>query len=147
MVTFKGTHHSLTSAEIAQVEANLGFRLPDEFYKHYLRYNGGRPTPGCFKKDGEWYCVEDFFPLNEKIAGNSFEEIYRVVLLTPEFPGNFVPFASDDGGNCYVFSARNDDFGTIYLSQQDYFNDPDRCVVFIADTLDSFLAALTNHAD
>lgn len=118
----------------------LGFPLPEELREHYLRFNGGQPVPNLFPKDGELYEVHDFYPVR---YGHSLEEAYRnVVIGNKWFPSHLIPIACDPGGDLFCYSVKPSELGAIYLHQSDYYDDPERAVVFLAKDLATFLAAL-----
>lgn len=52
MVVFEETASPLSELDIKRVENRLGIRLPQDLKEHYLLYNGGRPRPQFFVKDG-----------------------------------------------------------------------------------------------
>jgi SMI1 / KNR4 family (SUKH-1) len=62
---------------------------------------------------------------------------------TPEFPREYIPFAYDESGDYFLFSVRPDSFGKIMFN----FGDDDRFVLFLAPTLREFISSLTEEPD
>lgn len=146
MVAFSRTRPPLTQADLASVERRLGVILPADLKDHYLRHNGGRPAPRFFEKNDEWYGVHYFLPMANGDAGDSFEASYSsLVLDNPLFPAGVIPFAVDEGGDYFVYSVRPESYGHILFVQSDYFEEPDRYLVFLSPNLASFLDALAEE--
>lgn len=137
---FLDTKPTPTARDFDAVAELLGFPLPQDLREHYSRFNGGHPVPSLFPKDGELYQVHDFFPIK---YGHSLEEAYRnVVVGNNLFPSYLIPIACDPGGDLFCYSVKPTQAGAIYIHQSDYYDDPERAVVFLSKDLASFLDAL-----
>jgi cell wall assembly regulator SMI1 len=148
MVAFEWTGPPLSEADIKRVERRLGIRLPQDLKEHYLLNNGGRPRPRFFIKDGEPFGVHEFHVMNTDNKNLSFEESYiTLVHRTPEFPRGYIPFASDETGDYFLYSVRPDSFGNIMFNQHEYYGDEDRYVVFLAPSLNEFINSLSEDPD
>lgn len=146
MVVFERTASPLSVADIARVEHRLGVRLPPDLKQHYLLYNGGRPRPRFFIKDGEVYDVDCFYSMNTGAKGSSFERNYVIMVdQTPEFPRGYIPFADDSSGDIFMYSVNPESFGNIMFNQHEYYGDDDRYVTFLAPTLRKFISSLTER--
>ena len=144
MVVFEETASPLSEVDIKRVERRLGIRLPQDLKEHYLLHNGGRPRPRFFHKDGEAYGVDEFLSMNTGNKDSGFEETYVMMVdQTPEFPRGYIPFASDEGGELFLYSLKPDSFGNIMFNDSEYFGDDDRFVVFLAPTLREFINSLS----
>ena len=90
MVLFEETDSPLSELDIKRVERRLGIHLPQDLKEHYLLYNGGRPCPRFFVKDGEPYGVHYFLSMNTGETNSSFEHAYVMLVdRTPEFPRGY----------------------------------------------------------
>jgi cell wall assembly regulator SMI1 len=149
MVVFEETASPLSELDIMRVERRLGIHLPQDLREHYLLHNGGQPRPRFFVKDGEAYDVEKFLPMNTgDKKGSSFENTYVMLVdQTPEFPRGYIPFATDGGGDLFMYSIKPDSFGNIMFNQHEYFEDDDRYVLFLAPTLREFINSLSEEPD
>jgi cell wall assembly regulator SMI1 len=148
MVVFEETASPLSEVDIKRVERRLGIRLPQDLKEHYLLHNGGRPRPRFFVKDGEAYDVDKFLSMNTGARGSSFERTYTILVVqTPEFPRGYIPFASDEGGDHFMYSVKPDSFGNIMFNQHEDYGDDDRYVVFLAPTLREFINSLSEEPD
>jgi cell wall assembly regulator SMI1 len=146
MVTFSRIRPPLTQADLASVEKRLGVILPADLKDHYLRHNGGRPAPRFFEKNDEWYGVHQFLTMIHGDHNTGFEETYRDLALdNPLFPAGVIPFAVDEGGDYFAYSVRPESYGQILFVQSDYFQEPDRYLVFLSPSLANFLDALADE--
>lgn len=146
MATFVKTAPALSSADIEATERRLNLRLPEDLKAHYLRHNGGRPQPRFFEKDGEWYGVHQVLAMVHGDRNTGFEASYEsLVLDNPLFPAGVIPFAYDEGGDYFVYSLRPESYGQILFVQGDYFEEPDRYLVFLSPSLGAFLEALAEE--
>jgi len=143
MHEFLRTLQPLVVADFKDVQQSLGFALPAEIRNHYTHMNGGRPKNNIFRKGDETFRVLAFLPIKYGEPGDTLEETYRRVRsANPFFPEYLVPIAVDDGGDFYCFSRRDEDHGAIYYYRNDYFDEPQRAIVYLAPSLDSFLSSL-----
>jgi hypothetical protein len=142
---FINTKTSLTSCELEKVERLLGFLFPASFRRHYLAYNGGQPQKKLFRKTAdEAYIVHEFLPIKYGQQRTLFEDAYRHLKIDQKLlPEYFVPFAVDPGGDFYCFSIRDHDNGSIWLWAHEFYDDPDKSITFLADSLKDFVEQLT----
>jgi cell wall assembly regulator SMI1 len=148
MVVFERTASPLSEVDIKRVERRLGVRLPQDLKEHYLLHNGGQPRPRFFVKDGEPYGVHEFLSMNTGARGSSFEKTYVILVdQTPEFPRGYIPFATDEGGDFFLYSVKPDSFGNIMFNSHEDYGDDDRFVVFLAPTLREFINSLSEEPD
>lgn len=148
-IEFLNEKESLVPADIDAVEAELGFRFPEQFRNHYLAHNGGMPMPNCLKRNGEYWSVNEIYSIKYGKKGGSLERCYNMVVVGGEdyFPRGLVPFAQDGGGDLYCFRVDGPREGSICCWQHEYPDHPERATVDLADDLDSFLAALVMPPD
>ena len=145
MVEITGSYPPVGSADIADVERQLGFAMPAALKAFYLEHNGGRPRPNLFPAHDDFFEVHIFLPIKSGNPKLGLERTYDLLVRqTSEFPRDFLPFASDQGGDHFMVSLRPVDEGAVFFNQSDYYDDPDRFVVFLAPTLQAFLDGLTD---
>jgi cell wall assembly regulator SMI1 len=139
-------------SEIKAIEKDLNIIFPKDFTEHYLLYNGGVPV-NCH------YYIEDndidtsvslFYPLKnhiETIEINTIEERYLQFIEKGILPKNFVPFASDWGGNQFCIDIK--DSGTVYLVYMDLGNplEAEDAIIKIANNFNNFLEKLEEEED
>ena len=129
--------------DLDKIETQLKFKFPKAIRRHYLRWNGGRPSPNLFQKNDEIYSVNEFLPIGYGVQGASFEDTYNdLVQGNYLFPKGIVPFANDAGGDYFCFGVEPDRNGAILFYQSDYFDDPARAVVFLSENIEVFLDEL-----
>jgi cell wall assembly regulator SMI1 len=134
-------------SEINAIEKDLNIIFPKDFAEHYLLYNGGIPV-NCR------YYIEDndvdtsvslFYPLKnhfENIEHDTIEETYLKFIEKGILPINFIPFASDWGGNQFCIDIKNN--GTVYMVYMDLGNplETENAIIKIANNFNSFLENL-----
>lgn len=130
-------------SDIRALEQMYGFKFPEDVVAHYLQYNGGYPEKSLFIKNEDEYVVNYFIPVkNDEIDGMSLGETLRIV--SDILPKGLVPFADDESGNLFCFSARPDDFGTIYYFDHefDYGENPSDHIDYLSESIISFINSL-----
>ena len=134
----------VNNADLIAIERRFGFSFPDTVRMHYLAFNGGRPVKNLFQKDGEYFQIQEFLPIKHGRAGCRFEDAYQdLVIDTPEFPKYLMPIAVDPGGDYYCVSMRPRDVECIYCHVHEYFDDPDRAVIYLARSINEFLNGMS----
>jgi hypothetical protein len=143
MSEFLRTLQALSEHDFKEVEESLGFGLPPDLREHYAQANGGVPKKNVFRKGDESFRVLAFLPIKYGEPGYTLEETYRrIVQANPFFPVYLVPMAVDAFGDFYCFSRRKEDYGKIYCYRNEYFDEPERAVIYLAPNLDNFLGSL-----
>lgn len=134
---------SIDNAELDEIEAQLGFSFPEDLRQHYLHFNGGRPVPNLFLRNDEYFSVAEFLPIKYGDRGARFEDTYSMLVQGNNlFPKSMIPIASDSGGDFFCYSLKPEETGSIYFYQSDYYDDPSRAIVHLADSLEHFLNSL-----
>jgi hypothetical protein len=134
-------------ARVVALETRLGTRLPEEYRQFLLDFNGGRPSPACFKlalRAGPYTdSMVDWF-LSVHVADKS--NIDTVLgWLENRKPPVLLPIAIDPGGNIVMLGIKGDVRGKVYFWHQDYEpgNDHDWSNIdLIADSFDAFMSGL-----
>jgi len=142
---FVGAKPRVSDADIDAIEEALGFVLPDDLRQHYLTHNGGQPTARFFRKNDEIFAIEEFLPIKFGMRGERLEDAYEDIVVGNDlFPQGLIPFANDAGGDYFCYSLRNGEEGAIVFYQSEYFDDPERSVVFLSKSFQDFLSALVD---
>jgi cell wall assembly regulator SMI1 len=119
----------VSQEELREVEASIGYPLPDQYRRFLLSHNGGRPQSVSFRferKPGEYAdsVVHWFYGIK---AGSeffiNFERHYRI--LKDRMPPNIIPIASDPGGNQICISVSGSDAGFVYFWDHERESDPE----------------------
>jgi hypothetical protein len=143
MAEFIRTVQPVTSSELTEVERAFGFSFPAAFREHYLIHNGGRPKNNLFKKDDTVLVVSEFLPIKYGRANCLFEDVFRDLKVERDvLPKHLVAFADDPGGDYYCFSVSHKDAGTIWIYRGEYYDNPERAVTYLADSLPVFIESL-----
>jgi len=102
----------LEESELSQYEQQLGIRLPHEYRKFLLEFNGGSPRPNRFRFKGSntGSQVLSFF---------GFASFYNVLeeleTYSGRLPKRLFPVAAEAGGNLLCISLSGEDAGSIYF--------------------------------
>ena len=135
--------HKITEAEIAVLEKQFDFRMPDDLRQFYLKHNGGILPTGTVLNP-EWCELTDFlaiqYPLMEQIP------IMNTLLSWQKMDGfipmYYIPFCNDAAGDSYCIRVDEAGYGKVYyiFSEflDDFLDDPDG-EWLIADSFTEFL--------
>lgn len=147
---FKKVSDPLTRAELAEIEAALGFVFPEDFIRHCLSYNGGIPEkPFFYSADTDVETeIQIFLPLKHPygdIPIGTAEETYLFFKGKSPLMASYFPFANNYGGNLICINLEN---GGIYIVYMDLGGLTDQCFCRLADSFSDFAAGLSeNSAD
>jgi len=126
------SEQALSVQELIEFQDGFGAQLPVAFRQFYLEHNGGDLSDSNGDND---FLLGGFTPIKYGVA--PVEVVYRdLVDSLPSLEG-LIPFAHDYGGNSYLLSLRNDDYGKIYL----YLMDEDE-LAFVCASFEEFMAEL-----
>ncbi len=139
-----GSIPSLTEERLREVEDNAGFRLPEDFRRFVLRYNGGRID--SVRIDGELPMRLHTFAYLSRIEGmgelhgssmidTMLERCHEAVRL------GFFPFALDDTARKYLFVEHTT--GRIYAGWGSDATTRD-AMYPVADDIEGLLTLLAN---
>lgn len=139
-ITFSGAGNSLTEAQVATVERDLGLTFPRPLRDYFLRTNGGYPDLCVYEDEGDeeiGVVVQHCLPLTkERVAADS---TYRSLVAAKGLvPKHFFPFALDPGGDVLFVDCSTED-GQVVLWHHDTAFDP---LVPIKVGLDEFWSRL-----
>ena len=126
MVTFTDCAPPATPAQVADLEARLGFRLPDGLRRLFLEANGARPSP-ILSTDAKphhdpWDCVSACLELREGRGGALW--YYQLTVLKQRLvPASFFPFAHVLGGDLFFVDCASSD-AQVYVHLHDTAFEP-----------------------
>lgn len=159
MLEFHDCEKSITDQEIKTIEGNLNLTFPEDFKRHYLRWNGGVPSKPMFENeniDYDYIEISDFIAMkyaHEFADDPDFTLEGRVVneWKNHEVPPCLIPYALDWGGNYLCLHKEN---GKIYYYVRDVWSDNisteanfARNSILIADSFTEFLSYLDINPD
>jgi len=145
---FDKVSKALTREDIAEIEVNLGFALPEDFVEHYLSYNGGIPTKPFFYSEEEDIEteVQVFLPLKHRycdISIGTAEEKYILLKGKSRLMTAYFPFANDYGANPICINLYD---GGVYIVYMDLGKLEDRCFHRIAKSFRDFVESLSEDS-
>nr|WP_314484753.1 SMI1/KNR4 family protein [uncultured Kingella sp.] len=127
MLEFYNCEKRITEQEIKKIETDLGVVFPVDFKKHYLTWNGGRPSKSLFLNediDCDYIEIRDFIPMKfhqvfENDPDFTLEGRTKNEWENMRIPGHLIPYAFDWGGN-YICINKND--GKIFFYVRDVWS-------------------------
>ena len=109
-----GSHPRIQDSDISEVEAVLGYPLPQQYRNFILQNNGGEPDPERFSTLDEKVesGVKYFFP----IAGFGDDLLAEIDYFTIAgmIPRNLFPIATNPAEERILLSGTGDDMGNVY---------------------------------
>ena len=133
----------LEESDLADFEFVNGVFLPDD-YKSFLRqYNGGRPIKDqvtLVNSDVQWF----YGMFDEPTWGSLFNAL---TVFYNRIPSWYMPVACDSGGNLYIMSLFEENYGLIAfwehenedtVSGHQYFDN----MTFVSNSFSDFINAL-----
>lgn len=123
----------LSSDELNEFNRTFGGKIPLSFISFYMNFNGGYPPDNG---ESNYFLLGGFNPI--KHGDLPIEDVYSD--LIDDFPDfkNMIPFAYDEGGNCFLLSLGDDDYENIYIWLMD-----EKELEFISDTFEHFIEKLS----
>jgi cell wall assembly regulator SMI1 len=144
-MNFLETSPPLDLNDLKQIEDKLAIQFPEDFKSHYLLHNGGYPSNDNYRwRTGGITGINIFFSF-KSVGHQQVEEIYENLVITEKYlPVGIIPFASDNGGNFFCVSAREQDYGQVFYCNNDHYvnGNPESPLVFLENSLNDFLDKL-----
>lgn len=141
MLHIQGSKASVTKEGILEIANKLNISIPSDVVDFYIKNNGGFCERNTFFIGDEGYKVNEF--LSFGVGESSIETSYQVVFIeNKEMPDYLVPFAVDAGGDYFCFDTSRDGFGRIFFFESEYYDEPERSVVYLAKTFSDFISKL-----
>jgi len=142
---FCQTRFSPASEEqIADLERKIGVRLPDEYRRYLLSYNGGSfnaPVMGARDKQCPENCLHVMFGMGEQPNACNLANPVYLNLFDDNYPAIILPIGYTPTGNLLVLRTEPDDeLGWILLKIQDsddYF--------VVAESINDFFGCLKEN--
>lgn len=106
-----------TDESIRQLEAEVGFRLPDDYRRFLTDFNGGEPEPSGFTfettEGPSEAAVRYFLTLDSKSKHYTIREFLK--RYEDRFPNGLMPIACDSFGNLVLIDLGAKAIGTVYF--------------------------------
>ncbi|MGL5002547.1 MAG: SMI1/KNR4 family protein [Casimicrobium sp.] len=124
-------------------------KLPDDYKKFLLEFNGGKPEPDVIKvpgRRGGEAVIDRFFPLRFRLE-NETVAFKKAQTYRGRIPGEVLPVACDAAGNLFLLCVSGENVNQVFFwdhereadgEKQPYFDN----MTFIADSFDSFLNSI-----
>lgn len=141
MLDLQGSNRPVTEEEIKTIMDSFNISVPKALVDFYAVSNGGFCERNTFFIDDDGYKINEFLPFG--IGADSIEGTYKDVFIkNDEMPDNLVPFAVDAGGDYFCFDSSKSGFGRIFFFESEYYDDPDRSMVYLSESFSDFIDKL-----
>ena len=118
-VAFGNCDVELTEDDLAKTEVELGCSFPPPLRAHYLKDNGGIPSPYIYRDGSLETAISAALPMKSLSSRRTIVDVYkRLVRALGLVPGHFVPFAVDGGGG-YFFCDCSSQEGLVSFYRHD----------------------------
>lgn len=139
----------ITDTDLKHIETLLGFKLPDDFRLHYLKYNGGIPEKRFFyiKTYHVYVEISSFFSFKyPRDYDDSWTIEQRYIHYSKKriLPQELLPFADDLGGNYFCINLKS---GEIVLVYMDLGEITTKSIRFLSNSFSDFLINLEAEGD
>ena len=112
-LVFELTEKQITDKNFQEFEEMLNIKLPDEFKKHYVKYNGGFPNANWSEGEEINYPFDNF--LSIKYGENTIEKkIQEFQNLQFDF-GSKIIFAMKELLYYYFIDVSSENYGQIFV--------------------------------
>ena len=132
-ITLQNCETPISTLEFDEFTKTIGSTPSEYFRNFYIANNGGAIDDSTTESNA--FLLNSF--LSIKNGDTTIEDTYKQLIKGEPELINLVPFAYDDCGNIFVLSARNNDYGLIYLWLTD-----ERDLVLLSSSFEEFLAQL-----
>ena len=136
------TNEPITEHQLVLFEQHIGAKLPDDYRRFLIEYNGGCPTrvESLIPEINAPILVSEFYGVGTGPCG--LKEVYS--MLDGRIPNSFISIADDPGGHEYLIGLCGTQHeGQIYfwLHDQEAENPMDICF-FVANSFTEFFDGL-----
>ncbi|MCG8333544.1 MAG: SMI1/KNR4 family protein [Proteobacteria bacterium] len=150
MTIIKDSNEGISEDIVTKFEHKWNVKLPIEYKRFLIKYNGGYPSPDAFaiKEIEDESTVDKFLSLESGPHSNLDSYVNTYI---GRIPKDLLPIAHDPGGNLICIGIKGENFGIIYFWDHEFEsddNDPDYSNVhFVANNFDEFLKELYELED
>lgn len=114
----------ITKAELAALEEEYSFRLPDDLRRFWLRHNGGLLPTGT-ELNPEDCALTDFlaikYPLMKSIP--ILDTLLKWQKMDEFIPMYLIPFCNDEAGDSYYIRVDEAAYGKVYYIFSEFLDD------------------------
>jgi SMI1 / KNR4 family (SUKH-1) len=136
-----------SEAEFEHFKNELGFEFPAELKEHYRKYDGGGPDPANFLFQGEYYCLNEFFPFGDFEYHTDILKAYKWWAIEDNFIRRTdIPFGSAPGGDLFLYSVEEVTYGKIFFAVGADYGSGDH-IFKLADSFAELMGNLVLHPD
>jgi hypothetical protein len=136
--------------KISLLQAKIG-KLPDDYIKFLMKFNGGNPKPNCIKFEDEIFIV------NNLLVTAGSEKIYSSIenyceVFKNRIPLNTIPIGTSPGGDLFLIDLNAENFGKIYYWDHEEESDDDGSYFFenitpLFNSFDDFINSIIEIKD
>jgi hypothetical protein len=140
MIEIDDSGKPVTEKRLADLERELGVKLPAQYRQFLLKFNGGMPSPDVVDIEGmndSPTDVQEFFGIDASDESSDLRWIKQE--FSDRVPDRMIPVACDSGNNLFCLSLSGADSGAIIYMDLRYA-EPKQYIV--AENFDLFLGKI-----
>lgn len=146
---FSDTGKKLTMRKINKFEKRINYKLPEEYVKFLLEFNGGIPEKTVFVFDvggeEEDSVIQVFYSIDNEDELYDLFTVYEVMVEDEELQEYFLPIAEDEFGNNICIGLQNNNLGQIFFC--DHEEDVLERMHFVSNSFNDFINSLIKDND
>ncbi|AJS61117.1 SMI1/KNR4 family protein [Paenibacillus sp. IHBB 10380] len=147
----------ITKNQVTEVENEFNVKLPQEYVKIVMEFDGATVNPNVFDVQGIVKVFGGLLSFTYEVEGENIVEVYKEI--KDRVPSKVFPFASDPAGNYICFDYRNAEQPKIVfweheqavshedISDEEFKNGKleelqEQAIFYVADSFSKFLTKL-----
>lgn len=137
-----------TVEDIERIERYFKIKLPEDYVKCALKYNGGTPDAfNIFDINGDSGSFQNLIDIRENSPHGDIIESYENI--KDRLIGKIVPFGKESCGNLICFDYRNstENPSVVFWDHERAFLNPAEGLTFICNTFSEFLDLLYEYKE
>lgn len=123
-ILFKTANPRAEEREIKNLEDRFRFQMPQDMKRFYLEHNGGI-LPYETRIDPESCRLRAFRPISRRYQEHfhTIDELLTWQEMDKFIPMYYIPFCSDEAGDCYYIRVDEGGYGRVYYIFSEFLDD------------------------
>ncbi len=128
---------------IKKMEELFGYKIPNEYIAHLLKFNGGRCEPNIFSFEENGKLTTSDIDWFLALYDGEFDNLFNYLeSYKGKLPNYFLPIAHDSGGNLICISCGIENRGYLYFWNHEINEKGEYEFFMIAKSFNDFLTGL-----
>lgn len=138
MIEIDDSESPVSEVDLLKMEEELGEKIPTQYRKFLLKFNGGTPSPDIVDIEGlsdSPTDVQEFFGIG--VSDESSDLSWNKEVFSDRIPARMLPIACDSGNNVFCVSLSGNDQGKIFYVD---LQSGESTQYLVAESFDNFLS-------